>query len=445
MTDSTELLPPQNLDAEQSVIGSAMLNADAIDETAGLRPEQFYSDANQKTWKAILQLREQKQPVDAVTLAEHLESAGELEDVGGTDYLAELLRIVPHAAHADYYAGIVRDRWTKRRVIYCGTQMIRKAYEPHASTGQEVLGDAQGMLSELAAEVIDLKDSQLSSIVLDLMQEIDSGERDPGAPTGFVDLDKLLIGLRPSNLIILAARPSVGKTAFACNLAINLSKSGCGVAFMSLEQSAQEIAERMLLAGSGVDGHRYRASDLQEHERSVLVEQANQIARLNVHIDDSTGRTVWQIAASFRSLKRKHAVGCVIVDYLQLIEPDNRRDPREQQVARMTQQLKRLAKQENIPVIALAQLNREIEKRKGKDREPRMADLRESGAIEQDADVVMFLDRPHLWGIDEPETLAKLYVKKQRNGKTGTVELNWEDSTMTFRNAAMDYRSGTDF
>ncbi|MEX0700653.1 MAG: replicative DNA helicase [Planctomycetales bacterium] len=438
---AADRLPPQNLDAERSVLGSCLLVNDAIDEVADLiRSDHFYSDAHRRIFATMFGLHESGRRVDPVILAEALARGGELEEIGGPDYIHEILESVPHAAHAKYYASIVRDKWIQRSLIYACTDILRDSYEAGADT-QEVLERAEQSIFRILESQDSTDKLAIGDILLDAMAAINARLETEGTisglGTGFFKLDELTNGFQKSELIVLAARPSMGKTALICNWAeAAAAKHGTGVLIFSLEQSKVELAERFLCIRAKINGHKLRAGDLDEAERHQMMETLQELSDMPLFIDDTPGRGMSQIGAICRRMKRQHGIGLVVIDYLQLIEPEDRRAPREQQVAQITRRLKFLAKELQIPLIALAQLNRGVETRKDSDKRPRLADLRESGAIEQDADVVMLLHRPEVYTPEDPELhgLAEVIIAKNRSGPVGMVPLTWRKEFLRFEN-----------
>jgi len=431
-------LPPQNLDAEKSVLGSILLMNEAIDEVGeSLKVEHFYSDAHQKIYAAIHKLYEAGiRGIDAITLAEELIRRNELDAVGGPAYLAEILETVPHAAHVRYYADIVRDKWMQRSLIYTCTEILADCYNA-ADDIDSLLQSAERRVFSIVEEQSGTASIAISDILMDAFNRIDERLRKTGnvsgITTGFRDLDEQTTGFQATELIILAARPSMGKTAFVCNIAGAVArKSGKGVLLFSLEQSNLELAERFLAITAKINGHDLRAGNLSEDQHTKLVEASDDLARLPLFIDDKPGRTMTQIAALSRRLHRRSQLGIIIIDYLQLIEPEDKNAPREQQIAGISRRLKFLAKELRVPVVALAQLNRGVELRE--DKRPRLADLRESGAIEQDADMVMFLHRPDAYDPEDRPGEAEIIVAKHRSGPTGIIRLTWRKEFMRFEN-----------
>lgn len=435
-TDFFDRLPPQNLDAERSVLGSMLLVNEAIDEVSEfLEPSHFYGDAHRRIYDAILELYESGvRGIDPVTLAEELVRRSELDEVGGLPYLAEILESVPHAAHARYYAGIVHDKSVQRSLIYACTDILRRSYESSGDT-DELLQTAERRIFQILEGIDQTANFEIGNILIDawdrINERLESEETFNGLPTGFADLDVKTNGFQPSELIVLAARPSMGKTALACNWAANVAaQSKRAVLIFSLEQSKLELAERFLCIRARINGHKLRAGELDDEERHQLMQTSQELSEIPLFIDDQPGRTVGQMAAIARRLKRQQNIGLVIVDYLQFVEPDDRRAPREQQIALITRRLKNLAKELGIPLIALAQLNRGVELRE--DKRPRLADLRESGAIEQDSDLVMFLHRPDAYNPEDQPGVAEVIIAKHRNGPTGIVPLTWRKEFLRF-------------
>ena len=431
-------LPPQNLDAERGVIGSILLVNDAVDDVADvIGKDHFYNDAHQQIYEAICHLHDNGvRGIDAVTLAEELDRRSLLEEIGGVDYLMEILSSVPHAAHATYYANIVREKFVSRSLIYACTEILRESYDA-TDDPQDILQNAEKRIFGILEQQTDGTKFDMESILFEAWDRINERLAKEGnisgLATGFTDFDAKTNGFQPAELVILAARPSMGKTALVVNWAEGIAKlSGQGVLIFSLEQSKLELAERFLCIQSKVDGHKLRSGDLDEVERHHLMEASQELSQLPLFIDDQPGRTIAHITAITRRLHRQHRLGIVIIDYLQLIEPEDRRAPREQQIALITRRLKAMAKELDIPVIALAQLNRGVELRE--DKRPKLADLRESGAIEQDADLVTFLHRPDAYDPTDSPGLAEVIIAKHRSGPTGIITLTWRKEFMRFEN-----------
>ncbi len=437
--------PPRSIEAERAVIGSLLLLPEACDEVALIvRPEDFYDGAHRSIFTHMLALHEGGRQIEPMLLGQLLRDAGQYESVGGAAFLLELSQEVATAAHAEHYARIVRDKAVLRSLIHASTDIIQEAYE----TGV----DAREMLSraeERVFRILDNKgDTQVRSI-RDVLHEslarIDARmQRDQaygGLETGFIDFDELTGGLHNSELVILAARPSMGKTALAINIAehIAVDENGPGKAVLvvSLEMSSLELGDRLLCSRARVNSHRLRNGQLGAEESRRLIQTAADVSRGQLFIDDSPSRNMTEIAATARRLKRQNDLSLVVVDYLQLIEPDNPRDPRQEQVSRISRRLKGLARELNVPILCLAQLNRQAEA--ARDSKPQLSHLRESGAIEQDADVVAFVHREEFYqnNAEDRERLkgqADLLIRKQRNGPIGDIKLTWLHEFTRFEN-----------
>ena len=425
--------PPCNLDAERAVIGSILLLPDTCDDVAlVIKPEDFYDPANEKIYRQILAMHESGKRVDVTLLVEKLKTAGDYEAVGGAAYLAECGASVATAAHGVYYAEILRDKATLRNLIEASTDILRDAYE-QSTAPRELLAQAESRVFGILEQKGGVNVASISDVLHEAMDRIDARMQDDqvlgGVETGLTELDNLLGGMHNSELLILAARPSMGKTALALNMAEHASLStGVGTLFVSLEMSSLELADRMLCSAARVDGQRLRNGTLSQEERHKLVEKAGQLSQAPLFVDDSPSRTMTEIAATARRLKRKDSLGLILIDYLQLIEPDDSSAPRQEQVARIARRLKGMARELEVPVVCLAQLNRQAEA--SKDNRPRLSHLRESGAIEQDADVVMFVHREEYYRNTEEEKAevagqAEIIVSKQRNGPIGDVKATW--------------------
>ncbi|MCR4413588.1 MAG: replicative DNA helicase [Thermoguttaceae bacterium] len=436
-------LPPHNLEAERGVLGSILLDPSLCDDVVlVLRPEDFYADPHRRLFSHMVAMHDEGKRIDATLIVERLKQKGDFEAVGGAAYLAEIIHSVPVAAHALYYANIVRDKAMLRDLIHASTAILRDAYDPTLDP-QELVSRSEERIFAVHDQRSSDQVASINDVLLKAFDEIDRRMQGgaAGVPTGFTDLDELTGGLHPSELIILAARPSMGKTALALNIAENVAvKANVPTLFVSLEMSRQELAQRMLCSRGKINGRKFRSSFLSAEDRTKLVEASSILSKAPLYIDDSPSRTVTEIAACARRLKRKANLGFVAIDYLQLIEPDNPKDPRQEQVAKIARRLKGMARELNLPVLCLAQLNRQAEV--ARENRPKLSHLRESGAIEQDADVVMFIHREE-YGLSPEEAQeqnvagkAELIVAKQRNGPTDDVPLVWRKEYTTFENAA---------
>jgi replicative DNA helicase len=449
-TDVLERLPPQNLEAERGVLGSLMLDPDLCDEIAlELRAEDFYAHAHQVLYGHMLAMHNDGLRIDSTLLVDRLDAHKDLDTIGGMAYLADVVHGVPTAANAAYYAQIVRDKSTLRSLIHASTEILANAYD-QSNDSRELLGLAEEKLFRIledqgAAELAPMRD-----VLHEALVRIDArlnGKGIGGTPTGFTDLDHLTGGLHESELVILAARPSMGKTALATNMAEHVAiESGEPVLFVSLEMSRLELAERMLCAHGRINGHKLRNGYISPADRKKLIESSSAMSQAPLFIDDSPSRTMTEIGATARRLKRREGrLALVVIDYLQLIEPDNSKDPRQEQVAKIARRLKCLARELKTPILCLAQLNRQAEV--SKDNRPRLSHLRESGAIEQDADVVMFVHRDEYYMANDEDRQrvageADIIIAKQRNGPIGDVKLAWLSDYTRFENLA---KAGYDF
>lgn len=438
--------PPVDLEAELGVLGSILIKPEVCDDVALiLRAEDFYDDAHARLFRQMLGMHDAGKRIDSTLLVDRLKTSGDFESIGGVPYLARVARSVPNAAHAVFYAQIVREKATYRELINASTDILRDAYD-QAFEARELLSQAE----QRVFGILDGRSSSTVSSIRDVlhvaMDRIDARMRGEhtagGVDTRFADFDALTGGLHNSELIILAARPSMGKTAFALNIAENVAvASEIPTLFVSLEMSSVELADRMLCSIARVNGHRLRNGTISNEDRLRLVEKAGEISQAPLFIDDAPSRTVTEIAAAARRIRRRSGrLGLIVIDYLQLIEPDNPKDPRQEQVAKIARRLKGLARELEVPVLCLAQLNRQAED--SKDHRPKLSHLRESGAIEQDADVVMFVHREEYFHRGDEQAQfagqAEIMIAKQRNGPVGDVELVWEKQFTRFHDKAPD-------
>jgi replicative DNA helicase len=436
--------PPHNLDAELGVLGSILLRPDVCDDIASLvRPDDFYDEAHRVLFTHMQEMHTAGKRIDITLLVDRLKKADDFERVGGTPFLARVSQAVPNAAHATYYANIVHEKAVYRAVIEASTAILAKAYE-ESQEPQEFLNFAEQQLFAVMNDRAVANVATISDVLHLAMERIDQRVRgDVGTDTvetGFAELDGLTGGLHNSELVILAARPSMGKTAFALNIAEHVSiHQSVPTLFVSLEMSSMELADRLLCSIGRINGHRLRNGTLPASERRHLVATASKVSRGKLYVDDSPSRTVTEIAATARRVSRLEGrLGLLVIDYLQLIEPDNASDPRQEQVAKIARRLKGLARELKTPVLCLAQVNRQMEE--AREHRPRLSHLRESGAIEQDADVVMFVHREEYYRRgDEREQFAgqaEVIVAKQRNGPIGDIELVWRKEYTRFEDKA---------
>jgi replicative DNA helicase len=439
--EGAERLPPQSREAERCVLGSMLRDNPVIGDVLQIvRADDFYADAHRKIFQAVCSLYDKGHPVDLVVLAELLKEQQQIEDVGGYGYLGELWDAAPTAANAEYYARIVRDKAVVRNLIHASTEILRDAYD-QAQPADELLGDAERRILDIAEKGVTGQTYTLEQAIDQAYDRIDKYHQQDhtsisGLSTGYVDLDNITAGLQNSELIIIAARPSVGKTSFALNIIRHIVvEEGQPVFFVSLEQSRIELAERLLCCQARVNSHHLRKGRLSSEDMQKIIEAGGTLKPAKLFLDDTPSQTMLRIAANARRLKLRQGIKVVVLDYLQLIEPDNRRDPRQEQVAQTSRRLKYLARELQIPVVALAQVNRASEDRQ--DHKPRLADLRESGSLEQDADTVMILHRPELYEPGQHEGIIEVNVAKQRNGPTDTITLTFLKQFMRYENYAV--------
>jgi replicative DNA helicase len=433
---------PANVDAERAVLGSILLKPDVCDDIAlVVRAEDFSDESHQLLYRHLLDLHDSGKRIDATIVVERLKTQGDFERIGGAAALADVVQAVPHAAHATHYAAIVRDKALLRSLIDAGTDILRDAYDA-SDEPRQLLARAEEKIFSILERRSSAEAKPIQSVLEEVMVRMDARMKHEhtigGVETGFTDLDQLCGGLHNSELVILAARPSMGKTAFAMNIAehaaINLKQP---VLFVSLEMAALELADRLLCSAAQVNGHRLRNGTISQEDRRRLVQKSSDIGAAPLFIDDTPSRTLTEIAAVARRLKRKQGLSMIVIDYLQLIEPDNPRDPRQEQVARIARRLKGMSRELDIPVLCLAQLNRQAEV--SRDNRPRLNHLRESGAIEQDADVVMFVHREEYYQTNDEDRervrgQAEIIIAKQRNGPIGDVKLLWQHDFTRFVN-----------
>ncbi|TWT49184.1 Replicative DNA helicase [Rubripirellula amarantea] len=434
---------PFDLEAEMGVIGSILLMPVVCDEIASLKADDFYDDANRIIYGMLREMHDAGEKIDITLLVSKLRPSGDYEKVGGAPYLAKISGSVPNAAHAAFYADIVMEKAVYRKLIESSTEILRDAYEQNSSAKelcaqaeQKVFAIMDGRGSQSVHSIADVLHQAMDRMEARLRDEYVDG----GSETGLRDFDEMTGGLHNGELIILAARPSMGKTALAMNIGEHAAiNQRTPVLFVSLEMSGIELADRMLCSLARVNGHRLRNGTISSDDRDRLVMKANEISQAPLYVDDSPSRTVSEIAAAARRIKRREdGLGLIVIDYLQLIEPDNSRDPRQEQVAKIARRLKGMARELEVPLLCLSQLNRQAED--GKDHRPKLSHLRESGAIEQDADVVMFVHREEYYhrGEDKAQFAgqAEIIIAKQRNGPIGDVALTWEADFTRFSDRA---------
>jgi len=421
-------IPPHNIEAEQAVLGAIFLEPDSFSIASEvLLPEDFYRASHQRIYKAMFDLFEQGEPIDIVTVTTILKNNQTLDEVGGVTYLSELADSVPTAANIAYYRNIVEEKALLRRLIRTATDIVSFSFENEGKV-DDVLNEAERNILEVSSRgsVGDFK--AIGDVLVDVYSNIEeltkSDGEVTGLPTGYRDLDRITSGFQENDLIIIAARPSMGKTAFALNIAQNVAtKTDKNVAIFSLEMGADQLVSRMLCAEGNIDSQRLRTGKLQDPDWQRLAMAMGSLSNAGVYIDDSPGIRVSEIRSKCRRLKQEHGLDMIIIDYLQLIQGSpGSGENRQQEVSEISRSLKGLARELEVPLIALSQLSRGVEQRQ--DKRPMMSDLRESGSIEQDADIVGFLYRDDYYNEDtENDSRIEIIISKQRNGPTGTVEL----------------------
>jgi len=424
-------LPPQNIEAEQSVLGAILLDNNALYTAFELiTQDDFYKDSNRKIFIAMTELLEKNEPIDIITLTDHLRKKDNLDAVGGTQYLTSLASMIPTSANVRFHSKIVREKSMVRGLLRSVTDIARNVYETEQDA-EELIDYAEKTIFDLSERRISPSFSILKDVIKDSFQMIeqlyDKKETVTGVPTGFKELDELTTGLQKSDLIIIGGRPSMGKTAFSLNIAqhvgVNMNEP---VAIFSLEMSKEQLAFRMLCSEAMVDSNNIRKGFIRKDDWHKLTSAAGKLAQSPIFIDDSSAISVLEMRAKARRLKVEHGLSLIIVDYLQLMRGRGNAERREQEISEISRSLKGLAKELRVPVIALSQLNRGVETRTG-NKKPTLADLRESGAIEQDADVIIFLYRDEVYNKDSNDNKGKreIIISKQRNGPTGSIPLSF--------------------
>lgn len=434
---SSHKMPPQNIEAEQSVLGGVLIENQAIHKVMEiLTPDDFYREAHQKIFNSLLDLSERDEPADLITLTNDLRKKDELESIGGASYVASLIDSIPTAANIEYYARIVKEKAILRKLIEAATGIVTQGYEDRE--------DVEGLLDEAEQAIFQIADNRvrpsfypireiLKSSFKTLERLYEKKELVTGIPSGFKDLDEKTAGFQPSDLIIVAGRPSMGKTAICLNIAQHAAvEKKTPVAIFSLEMSKEQLVLRMLCSEAMVEGTRLRTGFLSESDWPKLTMAAGVLSDAPIFIDDTPALTILELRAKARRLKGEHDLGMLVVDYLQLMKGRTAVESRQQEISEISRSLKALAKELTIPVIAVSQLSRRSESRE--DKRPQMSDLRESGAIEQDADVILFVYRDEVYSrSEENRGKAEIIIGKQRNGPTGMVLLTFLDKFTAFK------------
>lgn len=440
-----ERIPPQNVEAEQSVLGAMLISRDAIDKAGEiLTEEDFYRQDDRIIFSAIMDLHGRNEAVDLVTVTEELRKMGKLEAIGGTAAITALSNAVPTAANVVYHAKIVEEKSLRRQLIEAATDVAASGYEEEENIAQTIDKAEQKILAvanrKHSGGMVKIKD--IVKAAMGRIEELyDSKDAYTGLPTGFTDFDRMTSGLQPSDLIIVAARPSMGKSSLVLNIAEHVAIKGHkSVAFFSLEMSKEQLVQRMLCSGADIDASRLRIGQLQDSEWPKLVKAADELSESKIMMDDTPGITALEMRSKCRRWKNENGLDLIIVDYLQLMQGSSRRasDNRQQEMSEISRSLKGLARELNVPLIALSQLSRSVESRTSK--RPMLSDLRESGALEQDADIVCFIYRDDYYNPDtDQKNIAELIVAKHRNGPVGTVQLFFKKDTTRFADLTKDH------
>ena len=435
---------PHNLEAERCVLGSILIRNDAFNIAVELvDADDFFRDAHRRVFEQMVGLNERGQAIDFVTIKDELNRSGDLDEVGGPAYVSALADGVPRSTNVEHYARIVKEKAKLRSLIHSANKIVSTAYEAERDA-DTVLDEAEQEIFSIAEDRVHEGFVPLSALVQDSFTTIEQLQAHnslvTGIPTGFTDIDYLTSGFQPADLIIVAARPSMGKTAFVLNVAQHLgTKTEKTVGFFSLEMAKEQLFQRMLTTEAKIDAHRFRTGQLSDGDYEQLSTAMGSLESARVFIDDTAGISVLEMRAKSRRLKAEHGLDLIVVDYIQLMQGRGRFENRTQELASISRSLKGLAKELGVPVVALSQLSRAPESRS--DRRPQLSDLRESGALEQDADVVIFIFREEMYEeTPENQNLAEIIVGKQRNGPTGNVKLAFIKQQTRFQNLAPDFR-----
>ena len=432
-------LPPHNLEAEEAVLGSLLIDPDAIFEvSAFLKPESFYREANRWIYEAIIFLYDTREPLDFITLSDVLRNRGQLDDIGGEGYLIDLLNAVPTSVNANAYGKLVENAAVRRNMIRAASNIANLAYEEEEDI-ELVLDKAEQALFGISEERTTKDLTPIKHIAREFMERMEKlreqGDDIIGIPTGFTDMDRMLGGLNKSDLIIIAARPGMGKTSLINAIALNAARrNGKRVAIFNLEMSAEQLLMRMLAAETQIDAQRLRKGHIYDTELPIFYEALGRLSESNIYIDDTPGVTPRQLRTKCRRLYAERGIDLVVLDYLQLMASDRQSNNRVNEISEISRGLKLLARELDVPVIAAAQLSRSVESRQEK--RPLLSDLRDSGSIEQDADIVGFIYRDDYYNPETTERpgIAEIVIAKHRNGPVGSIDLFWQQELATFRN-----------
>lgn len=441
MEDVTRI-PPHSVESEQSILGAILLDKDAmITVSETIRANDFYKDAHRIIYECMIKLSNKNEPIDLITLTEELRKEGHLDDVGGISYITSLSTIVPTTSNVKYYADIVKEKSVLRKLIKASNEIISLGYDGSLKI-EEVLDKAEKQIFDISQEKASDDFKSINTVLMDAYDTIErlytSKTEITGVTTGFKDLNKRINGMQRTDLILIAARPAMGKTAFSLNLVQNAAlKGNASVAVFSLEMSKEQLVQRMLSSQSSVELKKIKTGKLGENDWPRVIDAMAVLSNAKIYIDDTPGIKISELRSKCRKLKIEQGLDLILIDYLQLMEGDGNNESRQQEISKISRSLKIIAKELNCPVVALSQLSRAPEQRA--DHRPMLSDLRESGAIEQDADIVMFLYRDEYYHPDsEKKNIGEVIVAKNRHGETGAVELVWLGEVQKFADKARD-------
>ncbi len=435
-------IPPHSVESEQSILGSILLDKDAIiTVTETIQPEDFYKEAHKIIYECMLKLNSKNEPIDLITLTEELKKQDSLENIGGISYITSLSTIVPTTTNVKYYADIVKEKSVLRKLIKVSNDILNSGYDNSVKV-EEILEQAEKKIFDISQEKSSEDFKSINSVLMDTYDMIEklytNKEEITGITTGFDDLNKKINGLQRTDLILVAARPAMGKTAFSLNLVQNAAlKGNASVAVFSLEMSKEQLVQRMLSAQSNVELKKIKTGNLDENDWPRIIDAMSVLSNANIYIDDTPGIKMSELRSKCRKLKIEKGLDFVLIDYLQLMEGEGNNENRQQEISKISRSLKIIAKELNCPVVALSQLSRAPEQRS--DHRPMLSDLRESGSIEQDADIVMYLYRDEYYHPDsERKNIGEIIISKNRHGETGSVELVWLGEIQKFANKARE-------
>ena len=441
MEDMTRI-PPHSVESEQSILGSILLDKDAIiTVTETIKPDDFYKEAHKIIYECMITLSNKGEPIDLITLTEDLRKQGHLNDIGGISYITSLSTIVPTTSNVKYYADIVKEKSVLRKLIKASNEIINLGYSG-ATKIEDVLEQAEKSIFDISQEKTSDDFKSINLVLMDaydMIEKLYTNKSDvTGITTGFKDLNKKINGLQRTDLILIAARPAMGKTAFSLNLVQNAALKGdASVAVFSLEMSKEQLVQRMLSSQSSVELKKIKTGTLNDNDWPRIIDAMAVLSDAKIHIDDTPGIKISELRSKCRKLKIEKGLDLVLIDYLQLMEGEGNNESRQQEISKISRSLKILAKELNCPVVALSQLSRAPEQRA--DHRPMLSDLRESGAIEQDADIVMFLYRDEYYHADsESKNIGEVIIAKNRHGETGSVELVWLGEVQRFGDKLRD-------